>query len=510
MLDTWLTRRSLKKTIKEFRPDAIVSVYPLASLVLGRMRRKKQLRVPVLTYLTDFAVHSLWVHKGIDRHLAVSEISAQTAESRGGKQAVARGPLVSDRFREVEYDRDAVRTNLGLAPDERAVLVVAGSWGVGDVIETVEAIGRSGEFHPITVCGTRRRPARPARGARLRHRHRLDRRDARAHGRVRRAGRERRRPHVHGGVRGRSAGHHVPADRRPRQGQRRDHVQGRGQLLRPRRGRAAHDPALGHRARRGARPPGRHRPPAVRRRSRERRRGARRRSRSSPTVRAAPWRCAHRAAGAPRGSRPRACSCSTAGSRSARRPSRPRVSVWPRRRRTSTHTVYVGRAPRPRSSSATPTCSTQVSDARRLGRRRCRRGAQPPRRARAARGEGRRHRQRRHGPRLVPALEPRAQRRRQGRASSWPRKPGRRRTSSARSAGRRVRPVLRPRAQAEARGRQPHGAARRTCPTHLENGKVYLLDGRQRDATAMEVAIADLVRQAEHDGLHVATYGELR
>ena len=33
------------------------------------------------------------------------------------------------------------------------MLVVAGSWGVGDVVATVEAIGRSGEFHPITVCG---------------------------------------------------------------------------------------------------------------------------------------------------------------------------------------------------------------------------------------------------------------------------------------------------------------------------------------------------------------------
>ena len=46
-----------------------------------------------------------------------------------------------------------MRSNLGLSPEDRAVLVVAGSWGVGDVVATVEAIGRSGEFHPITVCG---------------------------------------------------------------------------------------------------------------------------------------------------------------------------------------------------------------------------------------------------------------------------------------------------------------------------------------------------------------------
>jgi processive 1,2-diacylglycerol beta-glucosyltransferase len=153
MVDTWLTRRKLRRVIKEFRPDTIVSVYPLASLVLGRMRRTKLLRVPVVTYLTDFAVHSLWVHPGVDRHLAVSRLSAEAAVARGGKDARAHGPLVGERFRKTNVDRAAVRSALGLAPDERAVLVVAGSWGVGDVMSTVEAIGASGEFHPITVCG---------------------------------------------------------------------------------------------------------------------------------------------------------------------------------------------------------------------------------------------------------------------------------------------------------------------------------------------------------------------
>jgi UDP-N-acetylglucosamine:LPS N-acetylglucosamine transferase len=153
MVDTWLTRRKLKRAIKQFAPDAIVSVYPLASLVLGRMRRTKILRVPVVTYLTDFAVHSLWVHPGVDRHLAVSPMSAEAAVARGGKDARAQGPLVGERFRDTHVDRAAVRSALGLAPGDRAVLVVAGSWGVGDVVSTVEAIGRSGAFHPITVCG---------------------------------------------------------------------------------------------------------------------------------------------------------------------------------------------------------------------------------------------------------------------------------------------------------------------------------------------------------------------
>lgn len=153
LLDSWLSRRRLRRAIRASRPDVIVSVYPFASLVLGRMRRIKQLRVPVVTYLTDFMVHPLWVHRGIDRHLAVSPASAHMAARRGGRGVVARGPLVGDRFRAAGVDRATARARLGLEPSDRAVLVVAGSLGVGEVVSTVDAITRTDEFHPIVVCG---------------------------------------------------------------------------------------------------------------------------------------------------------------------------------------------------------------------------------------------------------------------------------------------------------------------------------------------------------------------
>ncbi len=153
LLDSWLARRRLCRAIRATRPDVIVSVYPFASLVLGRMRRTKRLRVPVVTYLTDFAVHPLWVHRGVDRHLAVSPASAHMALRRGGRDVHARGPLVGDRFHGCGADRATVRADLGLAASDRAVLVVAGSLGVGEVVSTVDAIARTDEFHPIVVCG---------------------------------------------------------------------------------------------------------------------------------------------------------------------------------------------------------------------------------------------------------------------------------------------------------------------------------------------------------------------
>jgi UDP-N-acetylglucosamine:LPS N-acetylglucosamine transferase len=153
-LDTFVAGRRLRKAIRESDADVVVSTYPLSSLVLGNMRKKGWLKVPAITFLTDFAVHPLWVHPDIDANIATSQFAAETAVERGGKDARASGPLVAERFSDEHGDtREATRLSLGLRPDEKAVLVVAGSWGVGDVVGTVDAIVKAGDYHPVTVCG---------------------------------------------------------------------------------------------------------------------------------------------------------------------------------------------------------------------------------------------------------------------------------------------------------------------------------------------------------------------
>ncbi|MBM3672038.1 MAG: hypothetical protein FJW86_07650 [Actinobacteria bacterium] len=151
---SWFGRRAFKRALRDARPDAVVSTYWLASLMLGFLRSQGSLRVPVASYLCDFGVHPLWVHPGVDLNLTVSPGSAEAADVLGSRKTRASGPLVSERFRAQPKARAAMRDRLGITDDERAVLVVAGSWGVGHVPSTVEAIRRCGaRYHPITVCG---------------------------------------------------------------------------------------------------------------------------------------------------------------------------------------------------------------------------------------------------------------------------------------------------------------------------------------------------------------------
>ncbi len=150
---TRLTRRRLLQWIEQYQPDVIVTTYGLSSIVLGRLRRRRRITVPTVTFVTDFAVHPLWVHRGNDLTLCVHPQAAAMAARRTGRPTGAPGPMVADRFRGERPDRETARAELGLGPNDKAVLVVAGSWGVGEIDNTFDALAGCEDYIPIAVCG---------------------------------------------------------------------------------------------------------------------------------------------------------------------------------------------------------------------------------------------------------------------------------------------------------------------------------------------------------------------
>ena len=146
----------IRKWIKELDIDIVMATYPFASLVLGRARRStiRPMKIPTYTFLTDFSVHTMWVDEGVDGYLAVHNISVRQVQQLVNKTPVVVGPAVSDKFRTISMENMMdLRNEFGIPLNASCALIVAGSWGVGDLKDTLNSLSFSPEIFPVVVCG---------------------------------------------------------------------------------------------------------------------------------------------------------------------------------------------------------------------------------------------------------------------------------------------------------------------------------------------------------------------
>jgi UDP-N-acetylglucosamine:LPS N-acetylglucosamine transferase len=159
VLCTLLTGRALRR--RTAGAAAVLSTYPLATLVLGRLRRRgrlvrrRRLTAPVLTYLTDVSVHPLWMERGCDCYLAAHRITAEQITALGARRVRRVDAAVRSQFRSgAQPSQAAARRRLGLPATGRLALVAGGAWAVGDVARTAREIAATGTAVPVVVCAT--------------------------------------------------------------------------------------------------------------------------------------------------------------------------------------------------------------------------------------------------------------------------------------------------------------------------------------------------------------------
>ena len=126
-----LGRSEFLKYIQEFKPDFIVCTYPTVSSILAQLRLEQLLQVPVVTVITDYTVHSHWVHQGVDGYVVACTEVKDSLESWGiiAQRIHVTGIPVSPKF-EGEIEQGHIITKLGLKSDLPTFLVMGGSYGV--------------------------------------------------------------------------------------------------------------------------------------------------------------------------------------------------------------------------------------------------------------------------------------------------------------------------------------------------------------------------------------------
>jgi processive 1,2-diacylglycerol beta-glucosyltransferase len=139
--------------VREHAPDVIVSTDPRVSVVLGHLRMRGRIAVPVYATVTDLGGIEFWVHPGVDTHLVTHPgLLAQVERLAGHGAATLVRPPVHPRFY-LSVDRAEARACWNFAPEAKVVLLSGGGWGAGNLGGALEvALDVPGRL-VVCLCG---------------------------------------------------------------------------------------------------------------------------------------------------------------------------------------------------------------------------------------------------------------------------------------------------------------------------------------------------------------------
>jgi processive 1,2-diacylglycerol beta-glucosyltransferase len=134
-----LNTRKLKHALNDIAPDLVICTHFLPAQLLSRRIRKGKFHKPVWVQVTDFDMHSLWIHKGMSGYFAAHDELAWRMSERGIPSELVHVtgipimPAFTGGLSRVECSRE-----LGLDPARRTLLIMSGGAGLGDSACLVE------------------------------------------------------------------------------------------------------------------------------------------------------------------------------------------------------------------------------------------------------------------------------------------------------------------------------------------------------------------------------------
>jgi len=152
-----LMAKRLASFFKNYQPQLIISTHVFASQVLDVLKQHGHLNVPFLGIVTDYCIHPFWETVPTTEYIVTAnEIMRYAAERRGieANRLLPLGIPISAKFSQRTDKREA-RAALKLDEHKTTILLMGGSMGYGDMLQTVADIDAMGQDYQL-VCITGR------------------------------------------------------------------------------------------------------------------------------------------------------------------------------------------------------------------------------------------------------------------------------------------------------------------------------------------------------------------
>lgn len=136
-----LCAQKLFDEIENFSPDAIICTHFLPAELLAEAAHRGSLRCPVWVLVTDFDLHQMWVHQGVDGYFVANEELSYRLQAAGipDSRIVVTGIPVMPEFASAPK-RALASAALALNPDRTTLLMMGGGAGVGMRITLIKGI----------------------------------------------------------------------------------------------------------------------------------------------------------------------------------------------------------------------------------------------------------------------------------------------------------------------------------------------------------------------------------
>ena len=141
----------LHRFLQEGRFDTIFMTHFLPTEVAASLKRSRRISSQLITIVTDFDVHKIWLADGIDHYAVASDWTKNKLLQLGiAQESVLVSGIPTDEKFSLTRDISVLKRTLGLRENIFTVLVATGSFGIGPIDEIIDAL--SG-FQVIVVCG---------------------------------------------------------------------------------------------------------------------------------------------------------------------------------------------------------------------------------------------------------------------------------------------------------------------------------------------------------------------
>src|SRR5439155_10395719 len=146
----------MRALLKRHNPQALVCTQAVPCSVFAAEKRRGRLGIPLVAVITDFAVHSYWVHPEVDLYCVASEEARRYLIHPGlsASKIVVSGIPISPTFLQ-HVPKEQARAELDLDPKIPTILVMGGSQGLGplqDLMEHLHALN----FQCLITTGVNR------------------------------------------------------------------------------------------------------------------------------------------------------------------------------------------------------------------------------------------------------------------------------------------------------------------------------------------------------------------